>query len=42
MRAANPVLSAQETKARLLTSARPTADGLRFLDVNATVRSATR
>ncbi|GGN31724.1 serine protease [Deinococcus daejeonensis] len=42
MRAANPALSAQETKTRLLTSARATADGLRFLDVNAAVRSATR
>lgn len=42
MRAANPALSSQETKSRLLASTRLTAEGVRFLDVNAAVRSATR
>ncbi|NTY01775.1 S8 family serine peptidase [Deinococcus sp. JMULE3] len=42
MRAANPALSAPQAKALLLSSARVTGDGLRFLDVNAAVRAATR
>lgn len=42
MRAANPNLTAAQTKALLLSSARVTSAGLRFLDVNAAVRAATR
>ncbi len=42
MRAANPQLSAADTRARLLESARVTAAGQRMLDVNAAVRAATR
>ncbi|MVN85203.1 S8 family serine peptidase [Deinococcus sp. HMF7620] len=42
MRAANPALSAAETKARLLGSANQTTAGLPILDVNAAVRAATR
>ncbi|WP_229784688.1 S8 family peptidase [Deinococcus radiotolerans] len=42
MRAANPNLSAATTRDILLTSARKTNSGTRFLDVNAAVRAATR
>ncbi|WP_221089188.1 S8 family serine peptidase [Deinococcus aquaedulcis] len=42
MRAANPGLSAAETKQRLLESANTAVAGLPRLDVNAAVRAATR
>lgn len=42
MRAANPALSAAQTKSLLLSSARVTGAGWKFLDVNAAVQAATR